>query len=399
MHENDHNQPKQTQKAQRRHDGGTPVRVDTLERNADNEPGRADRENWRGAGMRENDQNKPKQEQRAQRRRVGGTPVRADRLERNADNKPGRADRENWRGAGMRENDHNEPKQEQRAQGRRVGGTLVRVNKREINADHEAERADQNTGRGLGTGGNDRDRPLQEQGAQGRRARVAELPAERNANDEARRHRNRPLQEQRAQAERGQGAPLRAERPDRNAGDEPRRRDRGNGRRNDRDRPQQEGRGRGRNAGTGGHPSKKMNAKTLQELKEQEPSEIVLTLANLNNGFKGALGTCQVPLLLSVLAKAFTCNSTNEALNVVFRAMKDKDFFNRVIEYFMGTIAVVSGGNRQTVKQPIRDMITIMEELAESNPNSITEVLGMCHYVVYVDGRFWVSFNYSLEKK
>ena len=151
---------------------------------------------------------------------------------------------------------------------------------------------------------------------------------------------------------------------------------RGMGRQGERGHGDGRGRANGRRFGTGGRPIRRMTARHLRELQNQEPSAIALTLANSDNGFKDALDSCPITLLLDVIAKAFTCHSTKGALNSIYITIKEKGFFNSIIGYFMAMINEESEAKREEFKQPIADMITIMEELIVKNPNSMTEFVG-----------------------
>jgi len=71
----------------------------------------------------------------------------------------------------------------------------------------------------------------------------------------------------------------------------------------------------------------------LETLDRREPSDILMTLANpkteLHDALaKSALNDSIIGSLLSVLAKAFTCNSQPENLNKVLVIMKETKFFD-----------------------------------------------------------------------
>lgn len=119
----------------------------------------------------------------------------------------------------------------------------------------------------------------------------------------------------------------------------------------------------------------------LEGLQKREAADIVMTLSNPNTGLREALTQCVskpdlLRLMINVLAMAFRCNSTPEQLNRVYIIIKECHFFDTAMAYFLDMQMETSADKQQTFKQPIRDMISIMEELSIKHPNSVTEFVG-----------------------
>lgn len=139
--------------------------------------------------------------------------------------------------------------------------------------------------------------------------------------------------------------------------------------------------GRGREEGNRREKLRPLGFRFLQDLQKKVPSEIVLTLANSNVGFKEGLVQCttkpdMLRLMLNVLAKAFTCNSTPEQLLKVYVIIREALFFDSAMSYFLEMQGEDRVRVQQTFQQPIKDMITIMAELAVKYPTSITQFVG-----------------------
>lgn len=139
--------------------------------------------------------------------------------------------------------------------------------------------------------------------------------------------------------------------------------------------------GRVREEGNRREKLRPLGFRFLQDLQKKMPPEIVLTLANSNVGFKEGLLQCSAKpdmlrLMLNVLAKAFTCNSTPEQLLKVYVIIKEALFFDSSMSYFLEMQGEDRVRVQQTFQQPIKDMITIMAELAVKYPTSITQFVG-----------------------
>ncbi|XP_053404550.1 NFX1-type zinc finger-containing protein 1-like isoform X2 [Mercenaria mercenaria] len=122
--------------------------------------------------------------------------------------------------------------------------------------------------------------------------------------------------------------------------------------------------------------------KFLENLQQREPPDIVLTLSNPNTGFREGLLQCvekpeMLRLMLHVLAKAFTCNSTPEQLLRVYVIIKECQFFDTSMAYFLEMQNEDRIYAQKSFRQPIKDMITIMEELAQKYPTSVTQFVGI----------------------
>ena len=126
---------------------------------------------------------------------------------------------------------------------------------------------------------------------------------------------------------------------------------------------------------------RKLDIHYLTELKGREEADIAMTLAHPDSGFRNCLKDAAhksglVRLLLNILAKAFRCNSAPQNLNILFLIIKETNFFDTTINFFLDMLSQDIWENEEQFRDPIADMITIMEELMEKNPHCITEFVG-----------------------
>ncbi|KAL4220571.1 NFX1-type zinc finger-containing protein 1 [Mactra antiquata] len=189
---------------------------------------------------------------------------------------------------------------------------------------------------------------------------------------------------------------IRGNRDDRDERDNRRpRNDQDGGRRNDRDNRRDDrgaGRrdvGRGRNRGQGGNEGGRPGRKLIlsecfmrDDLVKRDPANIVLTLSSPQTAFREALIECvkktnMLKIMLSVLAKAFKCKSTPEQFNRAYIIIEESRFFDNVASYFLDMQAEDSYIRQLEFKQPIHDMICVMEGLVDKNPTSITQFVGI----------------------
>ncbi|XP_052785302.1 NFX1-type zinc finger-containing protein 1-like [Mya arenaria] len=142
------------------------------------------------------------------------------------------------------------------------------------------------------------------------------------------------------------------------------------------------GQGRGRGRGGGAPRRQQLDKRFLDRLAGREPADILQTISNPQTELRDTLARSAtddtlIPLLLRVLAKAFTCNSQPECLNRVLIIIKEAKFFDTVVSYFMDMQGEERPHKQQEFRRPLRDMVTVMSEFAEKNPSSITEIVGL----------------------
>lgn len=110
-----------------------------------------------------------------------------------------------------------------------------------------------------------------------------------------------------------------------------------------------------------------------------------MTLSSPQTAFREALGECvnrpeMLKQMLRVLAKAFSCNSAPEQFNRAYIIIEEVHFFDNVVSYFLDMMAEESMYKQLRFKQPIHDMINIMECLVDKNPTSVTQFVGKYLY-------------------
>jgi hypothetical protein len=119
----------------------------------------------------------------------------------------------------------------------------------------------------------------------------------------------------------------------------------------------------------------------LEGLQKREPPDIVLTLSNPNTGLRDGLLDCVskpdvLRLMINVLAKAFSCDSTPEQLNRIYIIIKESQFFDTIMDHFLDMMAEDRVSEQRKFRQPIKDMITIMEAISRKYPTSVTQFIG-----------------------
>lgn len=119
----------------------------------------------------------------------------------------------------------------------------------------------------------------------------------------------------------------------------------------------------------------------LENLQKRDPPDVVLTLSHPNTGLRAGLVDCvrkpdMLRLMINVLAKAFTCNSTPGQLNRIYIIIKECQFFDLSMDYFLDMMVEIDVREQRKFRQPIKDMITIMEEISKKHPTSVTQFIG-----------------------
>ncbi|KAK3589654.1 hypothetical protein CHS0354_015152 [Potamilus streckersoni] len=143
------------------------------------------------------------------------------------------------------------------------------------------------------------------------------------------------------------------------------------------------GRGRGRGGNDEGPAAARRNRgprrlglQQLKDLAQQEPSTILMTVGARNTGLSQAItesrhDDAMFRALLKVFAIATQCHSAGQNLLDVYNMMREASFAENVIEYLL------EHRKDMTIKQVIKDTVTMTKGFLNQLPNSVIFFLGM----------------------